>query len=484
MALGDTTGGGLTCMPCVETSECGPGAACVQYAGGDHCGHLCYANLHCSAGETCMPAVAEDGTEVSACVPTSGTCGESGCGSCTGGTHCDPIAGICVEPEADVEEADASPEDAAEPEDTGKEADADAASQVDAGPVVDVQAVTDAALDVQADTVFDAQVDAKADAMFDAKVDGKTDAVFDAQVDAKADAVFDAKADADAGSKPDAKGDAGTPPDAGTVKPGVGPDGGVVDKLYFAVVGDTRPPASNDTNHYPDAIITKIYDDIEGMKPRPQFVVTTGDYMFAAPGGNQGPKQMKQYVAARKHFSGPVFASLGNHECQGGVGGNCAGVTNNNNYNAYLDELVAPLGKTKPYYAIPLADLQGKWTAKLLIVACNAWSPAQKTWLQNELAKKTTYTLLARHEPLGSGAPCNGDMDKMLKGAEYDLLMVGHVHNYSHSGKQLLEGVGGAPLTGSANYGYATVEQMANGGLRVRQYDYKTQKVVSTFTLP
>jgi hypothetical protein len=58
------------------------------------------------------------------------------------------------------------------------------------------------------------------------------------------------------------------------------------------------------------------------------------------------------------------------------------------------------------------------------------------------------------------------------------------VHNYSHSGKQLLEGVGGAPLTGSANYGYATVEQMASGGLRVRQYDYKTKQVVSTFTLP
>jgi hypothetical protein len=193
---------------------------------------------------------------------------------------------------------------------------------------------------------------------------------------------------------------------------------------------------------------------------------------------------MKLYVEARKHFSGPVFASLGNHECQGGVGGNCAGVTNNNNYNAYLDELVAPLGKAKPYYAIPLADLQGKWTAKLLIVACNAWSPAQKTWLQGELAKKTTYTLVARHEPIGSGAPCNDDMDKMLKGADYDLLMVGHVHNYSHSGKQLLEGVGGAPLTGSANYGYATVEQMASGGLRVRQYDYKTKQVVSTFTLP
>jgi Calcineurin-like phosphoesterase len=266
------------------------------------------------------------------------------------------------------------------------------------------------------------------------------------------------------------------------VQPYVGPDGGKVNRLYFAIVGDTRPPASNDTAHYPSAIITKIYDEIQAMSPRPQFVITTGDYMFASPGGVQGAKQMKLYLEARDHYKGTVFAALGNHECGGDV--NCAGVTNNNSYNAFLDGLVKPLGKTKPYYSIPISDISGKWNAKVVMVACNAWSAAQNTWLTGALAKPTTYTFIVRHQPMGSDAPCNDAMAPLLKTAKYDMLAVGHVHRYSHSGKQLIEGVGGAPLTGTFNHGYATVRQLDDGSLRVRQYDYKTKQVVGSFILP
>ena len=59
--------GSFSCTPCLETSECGPGAACVQYAGNDFCGHLCYAQVHCGPDEVCIPTVAEDGTQLSAC---------------------------------------------------------------------------------------------------------------------------------------------------------------------------------------------------------------------------------------------------------------------------------------------------------------------------------------------------------------------------------------------------------------------------------
>jgi hypothetical protein len=268
--------------------------------------------------------------------------------------------------------------------------------------------------------------------------------------------------------------------DAGTVQPHVGPDGGKVNRLFFAIIGDTRPPGNNDTAHYPSAIITKIYDDIQTMNPRPQFVITTGDYMFASPSGVQGEKQMKLYLAARNHYKGTVFAALGNHECYS----NCAGVTTNNNYNAFLDGLVKPLGKTKPFYSIPISDIGGKWNAKVVMVACNAWSNAQHTWLKTELAKPTTYTFIVRHHPMGSTAPCTADMAPLLKTAKYNMLAVGHIHRYAHSGKQLLEGVGGAPLSGTFNHGYATVRQLDDGRLRVRQYDYKTKQIVGSFILP
>jgi hypothetical protein len=279
-------------------------------------------------------------------------------------------------------------------------------------------------------------------------------------------------------------------PDAGTtdggVTLGIGADGGKVGRFIFAVIGDTRPPASDDTAHYPTARVNKIYDRIQALNPRPQFVVATGDYMFASPSGTQGKPQVDLYVAATKRFSGPVFGSLGNHECSGGVASNCAPApASNNNYKAWFNALVKPLGKTKPYYEIPFSDVNGKWTAKLLIVACNAWDATQKSWLQTSLGRRTDYTFVARHEPRGSTAPCNAEMDAMLaaSGTRYTMLLVGHVHDYSHSGKQLLEGCGGAPLTGSANFGFATVEQRVDGGVRVRQYDSVSGAVVSTYTL-
>jgi hypothetical protein len=209
--------------------------------------------------------------------------------------------------------------------------------------------------------------------------------------------------------------------------------------------------------------------------------------MNANPNGNEAKPQMDLYVAAMKRFSGPVFGSLGNHECTTGTTSNCAPpAATNNNYKAFVNGILKPIGKTKPYYEIPFNDTKGGWTAKLLVTACNAWDSAQKTWLENALKRRTDYTFIARHEPKGSTAPCNNQMDAIItaSGVRYTMLLVGHVHNYNHSGKQLLEGCGGAPLSGSANFGFATITQRADGDVRVRQYDSTTGQVVSTYTLP
>src|SRR6185369_16241432 len=64
-------------------------------------------------------------------------------------------------------------------------------------------------------------------------------------------------------------GDAGTGGNGGSV----GINGGTLDTLSFAIVGDTRPPSVDDTAGYPSAIITKIWQDIEAQSPRPAFAV-------------------------------------------------------------------------------------------------------------------------------------------------------------------------------------------------------------------
>ena len=74
-------------------------------------------------------------------------------------------------------------------------------------------------------------------------------------------------------------------------------------------------------------------------------------------------------------------------------------------------------------------------------------------------------------------------MDSMLKSAKYDLFIVGHSHTYSHSGNQVIIGNGGAPLSGSGNYGFATIAQQATGFV-VTQYDYMTSMPVGSFTVP
>ena len=118
------------------------------------------------------------------------------------------------------------------------------------------------------------------------------------------------------------------------------------------------------------------------------------------------------------------------------------------------------------------------------VVACNAWDSTQYSWLQGELAKPTTYTFVVRHQPTGtSGPPCVSQMDALLSQSKYDLFIVGHSHTYSHSGQQVVIGNGGAPITGSTNYGFATVLQTANG-FAVTQYDYLTAQPVSTFSVP
>jgi hypothetical protein len=261
----------------------------------------------------------------------------------------------------------------------------------------------------------------------------------------------------------------------------VGATGGMVDHLYFAVVGDTRPADLDDTANYPTAIIQKIYADIQGMSPRPQFVVSTGDYQYATSTGSAGAPQLALYNSARQAYTGTLFAAMGNHECDGYTADNCTSPTNN--YTAFANTLLAPLGQSLPYYSIPISATDGSWNAKLLILACNYWSSTQQAWLTTELAQKTTYTFVVQHEPASATTgPCVSAVEGLLASSSYSLSIVGHTHHFASSGKEIIVGNGGAPLSGGT-YGYATVEQQS-GGFVVTNYDYSTAAPVSSVTIP
>jgi hypothetical protein len=211
--------------------------------------------------------------------------------------------------------------------------------------------------------------------------------------------------------------------------------------------------------------------------------------MFANPTGTQGAAQLDLYLAARAPFTNVIFPAMGNHECTGYTASNCGtgntdGITNN--YTAFLQKMLAPLGVTTPYYTVNVASPTGAWTAKFVIMAGNAWDTTQAAWFTAEMAKPTTYTFVVRHEGTdATTAPGVTPSGQIMAKYPYTLLLAGHTHTFEWlpSTRQVITGNGGAPLTGSIDYGYVIAQQRADGALVFQELDYSTNAVETTFVV-
>jgi Calcineurin-like phosphoesterase len=257
--------------------------------------------------------------------------------------------------------------------------------------------------------------------------------------------------------------------------------------LVFAVVGDTRPSSVDDTTNYPTSIITKIFQDIAATSA--QFVIGTGDYQYASTTGSEQAPQIAKYMTARAGYSGPFYPAMGNHECTGYTdsecgSGNSDGVTKN--FTAFQSAMLGPINQTNPYYVENVAATDGSWTAKFVFIACNYWSSTQASWLSTQLAVSTTYTFVIRHESVAdmSTTGCSASQTTVNK-YPLTLLIVGHTHEYSHesSDKEIINGIGGAPLTSGTNYGYTMITRNSDGTLTVTTYDYSSGSTIDTFKI-
>jgi hypothetical protein len=264
-------------------------------------------------------------------------------------------------------------------------------------------------------------------------------------------------------------------------------NGGKLNRLYFAVVGDTRPPNPDDTASYPSSVIGAIYADLEALSPRPAFVVSTGDYMFANVYGNEAGAQLDLYLAARQKYSGVAFPALGNHECTGATASNCGpgsanGVTTN--YSTFLSKLLGPIAKPDPWYSVRIDADDASWTSKIVVVAANAWNDTQAAWLDAELAKDTTYTFVVRHESASANtAPGVTPSEAIMAKHPYTLALVGHAHTYIHfrNSREVTIGNGGAPLSTGKNYGYGVVQMRPDGTIQVDMLDFATNTADTAF---
>ena len=255
--------------------------------------------------------------------------------------------------------------------------------------------------------------------------------------------------------------------------------------LNFAVVGDTRPSNANDTSGYPTTIINGIFSAIEAQSPKIQFVVGTGDYMFADTTSNTQMPQLTLYQTARQKYSGPYWPGMGNHECDGYTAHNCAGSAATPNLTDWTNTFLSPISQTLPYYTETVSATDNSWNAKFVFVACNYWDSTQSSWLSSQLSQSTTYTFIVRHEPDYdmSKAPCS-ESQTIISGAKYTALLTGHTHEYSHAAtNEIVNGLGGAPLSTGTQYGYTIVSRNSDGTVTLNTVDYTNGSSIDSFKL-
>ena len=426
------------CPACVAASDCNAGSACAQFGADIFCAPRCPKGNECSADRTCTVETSAAGDQVSVCTPKDNACGGGNTRpASTGSTNtCTPGA----------------------PDDAGSSDPNRCGSMIGPAETASCTGCSSSSSSCQANGCYGGWwCDTSSNSCHAAPTNCANSGNGDAGNGG--------------GSSVNCTFDAGSGPVTGTV----GGSGGSASRLYFGIVGDTRPPNPDETANYPTAIITKIYSDIAALSPQPLFVVGTGDYMFANPGNGQAAPQLSFYMGARKQFGGTFYPAMGNHECTGATASNCAS-SPTENMKAFLSTMLGPISQTQPYYVINVTATDNSWTAKFVFIAANAWDSTQSSWLTTTLSQATTYTFVVRHEPAEANtAPGVTPSDSIIASHPYTLLITGHTHTYGHyssTPKAIVIGNGGAPITGSADYGFGLVLQRSDGTLQVDVIDY------------
>ncbi len=423
---------GFRCLDCLSSADCGDDQ-CIQYALDVACAPSCEGG--CAAGSSCQAYTTVSGDQVMVCVPDVPQCG-------------------------------------AEPD-------------VDAGPTeVDAGTGIDAAMPQTCGNLTGPSASACCSSCSTGgtcATNGCYGGWWCNTASCRCQPAPTSCGESDAGVAPV---DAGPPPTGN-----VGPSGGTVSSLFFAVLGDSRPAVETDTTSgYPTTIVQQLYTDLEALSPHPEFALVTGDYCFAGPHGPGAHAQMGLYLGARAAYSGTVFFAMGNHECTGQTSSNCGasgadGLTNN--YRSFLSDMLAPIGQTAPYYQLRIDATDGRWTSKVIFAAPNAWDATQDAWLRNALTTPTTYTFVVYHEPAdtSSGPPGLAPINAILAASSVTLRITGHSHTYYHrrGTNEVTIGLGGAPPAGSYDYGYLTVQQLGSGDIEVRELDYMGGTLNDTF---
>jgi len=259
--------------------------------------------------------------------------------------------------------------------------------------------------------------------------------------------------------------------------------------LVFGALGDTRPPASQ-TSGYSASLKTIIGSIFTGLQTQGvPFAVSAGDYCFSPSNAGNGVPQFNDFMTARANFANTFLPAQGNHECITSTTGNCPVGSYSGLMQDYMNIIVTPsTSQSMPYYSALYQANDNSWSAKVVLVAANAWDSAQSAWLQATLNVPTTYTFVVRHEPAndtrGPGVtPSESMYQSAFAAGRLTLSITGHTHLVQlPNGTQpygdpygatqpyeIIVGNAGAPLDAGNYYGYAVLTRRVSDGAVVTQ---------------
>jgi hypothetical protein len=276
-----------------------------------------------------------------------------------------------------------------------------------------------------------------------------------------------------------------TPPPPPVVPWGlVGREGGQVQRLWFALTGDTRPGWCDQTEDYPTATILKIAQSMKALHV--QFGLDLGDHMFVCNGSQKDAQiQMGHYMDALAQGPSTFWMTLGNHECAHAYRrGPCVPGDTDVNFVTYM----SALGRKYPWYATDVQTSMG--LARFVFVADDAWTYGQRDWLEQVLADADAhakYTIVSRHHPMNPLLASPDTIDAVILRHKYSLLLTAHEHTYRHDrdsldGRSVVVGIGGGPSQRPP--GFATVLQNKDGTLAFVLRDIDGNPVGQPWSVP
>ena len=265
--------------------------------------------------------------------------------------------------------------------------------------------------------------------------------------------------------------------------------------LAFGAFGDVRPNEPDDTAGYPDRIVSAIFAGL-AMAGVP-LTVDAGDHCFQSDtrGGSTCHAQFVGHFMADRaaHYGGTLLPTMGNHEGCGAyaaTAANCAAWSSGLVHDFLVDIVEPSTGQSAfPYYSVAV---HGAWgTAKFVVVAANAWSSAQGTWLAATLEVPTTYTFVIRHEPSSDPrapgvAPSEALLASHHRQGTLTLSITGHTHLVQLPGGtrpygdpaygatreyETIVGNGGAPLDAGSYYGFVLFRRRGDRAIVGQAYE-------------